>query len=92
MVLLDQDYILRTPRVMSYEPNRDERLKVALYIKQLIGGRRSVILEHLPTVMSLWKKVRIQNGGDSIRACSATRSSKKQRNSSYIRVSQPYCA
>ncbi|KAG1745048.1 uncharacterized protein EDB91DRAFT_1236456 [Suillus paluster] len=70
----------------SYEPDRNEQAKVVLYIKQLIGGRQTVILAHLPTVMALWKKVHIQNGGDSIWTHSATRASKKQRNSSYVRV------
>ncbi|KAG1788623.1 uncharacterized protein HD556DRAFT_1217308, partial [Suillus plorans] len=48
----------------------------------------AVIVARLPTVMALWKKVRIQNGRDSIRMHSATRSSKKQRNSSYVRVNR----
>lgn len=83
-------YVLRPPRVTSYEPDRDERVKVALYFKQLIGGRRAVIVARLPAVMALWKKVRIQNGGDSIQTHSATRSSKKQRNSSYVRYELEY--
>lgn len=89
-VLPDDDYILRAPRVMSYQPDHNERIRVASYIKQIIGGRRTVILANLPTVMSLWKKVRIRHGGDSIRTHSATRISAKQRNSSYVRVSQLY--
>ncbi|KAG1729425.1 hypothetical protein EDD22DRAFT_788859 [Suillus occidentalis] len=73
---------------MSYQPDHNERIKVALYIKQIVGGRQTVILANLPTVMSLWKKVRIRHGGDSIRTNSATRISAKQRNASYIRVNR----
>ncbi|KAG2339235.1 hypothetical protein BDR05DRAFT_892060 [Suillus weaverae] len=55
-----------------------------------MGGRHTVILAHLPTVMTLWKKVHIKNSRDSIRMHSATRRSTKQRNSSYVRASQLY--
>ncbi|KAG1902777.1 uncharacterized protein F5891DRAFT_948301 [Suillus fuscotomentosus] len=75
-VFKDYDaYVLHPPRVTSYEPDHDEWVKVALYFRQLIGGRRGVIVARLPAVMALWKKVRIQNGGDSIRTHSATSSS-----------------
>ncbi|KAG2135445.1 hypothetical protein DEU56DRAFT_392100, partial [Suillus clintonianus] len=84
------DYVLRPPRVMSYSPDHNERAKVALYIKQLIGGRHTVILANLPNVMALWKKVRIQNGGDSIRTHIANKRSTKQRTSSYVRYELEY--
>jgi hypothetical protein len=90
ILLPDADYVLRAPRVMSYQPDHNERIKVALYIKQIVGGRHTIILANLPTVMSLWKKVRIRHGGDSIWTNSATRISAKQRNASYIRVSLLY--
>ncbi|KAG1849213.1 hypothetical protein F4604DRAFT_1687491 [Suillus subluteus] len=67
-------------------------LKVASYIKQLIGGRRQVILAYLLTVMVLWKKVRIQNGGDSIQTHSAARTSTKQRNTSHVRYELEYAS
>ncbi|KAG2036319.1 hypothetical protein BDR03DRAFT_866470 [Suillus americanus] len=41
---------------MTYEPDHNKWVKIALYIKQLIGGRQTVILAHLPTLMLLWKK------------------------------------
>ncbi|KAG1744422.1 hypothetical protein EDB19DRAFT_1894563 [Suillus lakei] len=81
LILPDNDYVLWPPRVMSYNPDHNERVKVASYIKELIGGRQTIILAHLPTVMVLWKKVHIQNGRDSIWTHSATRRSMKQRNS-----------
>ncbi|KAG1744430.1 hypothetical protein EDB19DRAFT_1894577 [Suillus lakei] len=58
--------------------------------EELIGGRQTIILAHLPTVMVLWKKVRIQNGRDSIRTHSATRRSMKQRNSLYVQYELKY--
>ncbi|KAG1747878.1 uncharacterized protein EDB91DRAFT_1048339 [Suillus paluster] len=88
--LPNNDYVLQPPQVMTYEPDHNEQVKVALYIKQLIGGRQTVILAHLPTLMPLWKKVRIKNGRDSISTHSATRTSTKRRNSSYVRYELEY--
>ncbi|KAG1816405.1 uncharacterized protein BJ212DRAFT_1299685 [Suillus subaureus] len=70
--------------------NCNEQVEVVLYVKQLIGRRQTVILAHLPTVMVFWKKNHIQNGRGSIQTHSTTRTSKKQRNSSYVQYKLEY--
>ncbi|KAF9230875.1 hypothetical protein BU15DRAFT_56778 [Melanogaster broomeanus] len=88
----DPSFVLRPPRVLDYEPNVVERQAIAVYLKQIIGGRTAEIQKNLPTSMPLWGKVRILSGGDAIRShfAAGRQTAKPVRDSSYIRFEVEY--
>jgi hypothetical protein len=77
---------LRPPHRSQFHPDDVLRDKVANYFKSVVGGTRGLIRNKLPHVMELWGKVRIRNGGDSIRSTMASGKCLNERDSSYVRV------
>jgi hypothetical protein len=78
--------ILRPPCCKNFQPDRTLRLKIARYFSVVINKPYSKILKQIPASMPMWGKVRIANGGDSIRSGSASRSTEKERDMSCVRV------
>jgi hypothetical protein len=84
---IDPKSILRVPHVVNFPLTDALRWKIAGYFKAVIGGHQNNIKEGIPKIMPSWGKVRIKDGGDSIRsACASGRLSMSERNSSYVRV------
>jgi len=60
---------------------------IATYFHQIIGRRYDQILAQLPTVMPLCGKMRIRNGGDTIRTVFGIRQVESYRDNTFVRVS-----
>jgi hypothetical protein len=89
VICLDPDHIMRAPCIQNYQPDQLLRERIARYFSLVIGGRRTEIAKHLPTIMPSWGKMRIRHGGDTFRTASTARrnnASTAGRNNSYIRV------
>lgn len=82
----DPHSILRPPCHMSFQLDKALRLKIARYLTVVINQPYSKIEKKIPMDMPTWGKVRIANGGDSIRTGSASRSSERERDMSFVRV------
>ena len=83
---IDPLSILRVPYRKHHAPTPDILRKLISYFHSVTGIPKNRIKQSLPEVMPTWGKVRIANGGDSIRCASSTRSEELERNSSYVRV------
>jgi len=81
---LDPMSILQVPFYRQYHPSDILRKKIAGYFSSVLQTPRKDIIYHLPTIFSAWGKVRIANGGDSVRS---SRIVDQERDSSYVRVS-----
>jgi hypothetical protein len=82
----DPNSILRPPSIRKFPLDDSLLKKIAGYFHVVIGQRTSDIKKRLPPVMRQWGKVRIGNGGDSIRCKYASLPQKKERNMSFVRV------
>jgi hypothetical protein len=82
----DPHSILRPPRNELFQPNKDLRSKIARYLSVVINQPPSKIKKKIPTNIASWGKVRIANGGDSIRTASTSRRPETERNMSFVRV------
>ena len=87
MIFSDPHSILRPPRNASFKPDGALSSKIARYLSLVINQPASAIKKKIPATVTSWGKVRIANGGDSIRTASSSRRPEKERNMSYIRVS-----
>lgn len=77
--------ILGAPYDRKYSPSHTIRQKIVGYFSTMLPSKsRKTINSALPKIMPAWGRVRISNGGDSIR-CAKIRST--GRDSSYVRVS-----
>ena len=72
---------------MSFQPDQTLHLKIAWYISVVINQPYSKIFKQLPASMPRWGKVQIANCGDSIRSRSASHSTEKERDMSFVHVS-----
>ena len=71
-----------------FQPNNQLKWTIAGYFKQLNPNKsRKQIEQALPNNMPSWGKVRIAQGGDSIRTSSASHNAEKERNMAFVRVS-----
>jgi len=86
MINSDPHSILRPPRYAMFQPDNLLRSKIARYLSVVINQPRSKIQKKIPANLPSWGKVRIANGGDSIRAASSSRRPEKERNMSFVRV------
>ena len=82
----DPHSILRPPRFSMFQPDKPLYSKIARYLSVVINQPSSKVQKKLPSVIPSWGKVRIGNGGDSIRAASSSRRPEKERNMSFVRV------
>lgn len=82
----DPHSILRPPRDAFFQPDKLLYSKIAQYLSLIINQPASKIQKKIPANIPSWGKVRIANGGDSIRATSSSRRSEIERNMSFIRV------
>jgi hypothetical protein len=71
---------------MSFQLDKGLRSKIARYLSVVINQPYSKIEKKIPGNMPTWGKVRIANGGDSIRSGSASRFAEKERDMSFVRV------
>ena len=83
---IDPLSIMRVPYQKHHAPTQDILRKIISYFHSVTGVPKNRIKQSLPEIMPTWGKVRIANGGDSIRCASSTRSEELERNSSYVRV------
>ncbi|TFK33524.1 hypothetical protein BDQ12DRAFT_766734, partial [Crucibulum laeve] len=84
-----EDYphsIFGFPYHKSFKPDDIVQQKIAGYFLAVTGKAQKNIIHHLPDIMPTWGKVKIANGGDSIR-CSADkggRDAELECNTSYV--------
>ena len=88
---------MRAPLTRDYQPDANVRQRIATYFVLVIGGRKNVVVKHLPTIMPSWGKMRIRHGGDSIRTTTTPTTrrslrdpSKPGRNNCFVRVSASF--
>jgi len=74
------------PVVKDFHPPQNLRNKIARYFTTFIKKKTVSIETHLPVVMPSWGRVRIANGGDTIRSGSLAKNDENLRNMSYVRV------
>ena len=84
MINSDPHSILRPPREAFFQLDKHLRSKIARYLSVVINQRPSKIQKKIPENLPSWGKVRIANGGDSIRAASSSRRPEKERNMSFV--------
>ena len=82
----DPHSILRPPHYELFQPDKLLCSKIARYLSVIINCAASKIQKKIPANIPSWGKVRIANGGDSIRAASSSRRPEKERNISFVRV------
>ena len=82
----DPHSILRPPRDAFFQPDKLLYSKIAQYLSLIINQPASKIQKKIPANIPSWGKVRIANGGDSIRAASSSQRPEKERNMSFVRV------
>lgn len=88
IILTDSNYALRPPRQKTHHGDVELRRMIAAYLKEIVrGGNLKTINSQLPDNLPLWGKVRITDGGDSIRSNMAKSKRKSERDMSYVRVS-----
>lgn len=88
ILLIDDSYALRPPRQKNHHGDADLRRMIAAYLKEIVrGGNQKTINSRLPDNLPLWGKVRITDGGDSIRSNMAKSKKRSERDMSYVRVS-----
>jgi hypothetical protein len=88
--ILDELSILCPPRDDKHKPSDIIRHKIAGYFAAVLDKPRSAIKKELPTIMASWGKVRIADGGDTIRTAATEMKNSFGRNSSYVRVCDSY--
>jgi hypothetical protein len=81
---------LGKPHIKAFTPDKALRKKIAVYFSLVLNRKISaqIIDKALPDVMPSWGRVRIGSGGDSIRTSSAMRNPDRERNMSFVRVSE----
>lgn len=80
---------LRTPRKKNFLLNPILKSRIAKYLQVMVNKSSAVISKRLPNRMVAWGRVRIEGGGDTIRALDFYKNQENLRSMSYIRVSGP---
>lgn len=76
------------PFCANFQPNMELRRRIAIYLKQITGGRFDQVLANTPQTMPTWSKLRIRDGGDHIEASqSFSRFRDSRRDNTFVRVS-----
>ena len=82
----DPHSILRAPHCMSSQLDQCLHSKISRYLSVVISQPLSKIQKKIPADLPTWGKVRIANGGDSIRTASSSWRPEKERNMSFVWV------
>src|SRR5258705_12648564 len=85
-IFLDFIMFLRYPVVDDHIPELSIRKKIANYLIMVFGQTWAHYLQQLPKTMPRWGKVRIGNGGDSIRAAITQCDNSKNHEVSFVWV------
>lgn len=91
--VLDDKSVLRFPRKLAFQPEPTLRHQIAVHFvarfqePDQYWPSLAEIKQRLPTEMSRWSKVRVRNGGDSIRGSTGALHVDRERDASYVRVS-----
>jgi hypothetical protein len=84
----DPHSILGPPLKRTYKPDDLLKSKIARYFKLVINKNTSDILKRLPNTMPAWGRVKIGNGGDTIRTANESYEQQENlRDMTYVRVS-----
>jgi hypothetical protein len=83
---IDPHHVLRAPHHKNYKPNEILRRKIGTYLAAIVHARVDRVILHLPEVIPLWGKMRLQDSGDVIRT-SFAKMTESERNNRFIRVS-----
>jgi hypothetical protein len=86
---VDPNQVCRTPHWLNQTISDDVHTKIAKYLATVLEKRHTEVKHQLPFLVDKWGKFRIRGNGDSIRSALVTRgSTRPQRNTSYVQVSQ----
>ncbi|KAH7917964.1 hypothetical protein BV22DRAFT_1187293 [Leucogyrophana mollusca] len=86
LATFDPGFVLRPPYQKSHQIDLNLRRQLATYYAQVLGKRSSEVSRRLPVMLSSAGKVRIRQGGDSIRTRLASRNLEQpERKACYIR-------
>jgi len=83
---LDEHIGLTTPCQKDFQPDALMRTRITEYFYSVLGGSRSRIAAALPSIMPSWGRIKILEGGDSIRTLSAMFNMDQERDTSFVRV------
>ncbi|KAF9219821.1 hypothetical protein BS17DRAFT_854111 [Gyrodon lividus] len=85
-------HIFSSPFMSNFQPDDEMRRQIAVYLRQVIGGRQDQIIATLPRVMPLWGKVQLCDGDDRLRTvnCLQKRSRGTYRDNSFVRCEIVY--